>query len=269
VPSGPSRRVKDERIKSTTLVVAPLFGPSGKPPLFDQEPAHLLTFSFESQVESKPPPVIPRGGGIGGGALLGGPRGHSGPSSQEIGEAPVLHAIDVVDLDGQGTPTVLGASRLGVIRYDLVAVVGAPMYRSTPLVPGATGVASKKGVDEVRAGRLRDGRRFLATIEPWHGTDVAVYFAGSSKPVTTFGARTLIDTGLKEGLVLAVADVDGDGDDEVFTGDGGPGTRVLAFDFDGKAWERTVVDSSIAAHDLRGGDIDGDGIPDVVTAGGK
>ncbi len=63
--------------------------------------------------------------------------------------------------------------------------------------------------------------------------------------------------------------MDGDGDDEVFAGYRGAGDRVSVYDFDGKAWNRTVLDDAIAAQDLRGGDLDGDGTPDVVAIGGK
>ena len=136
------------------------------------------------------------------------------------------------------------------------------------LAPGAPGDAPKKGASEVHVGRLKDGRRFLATVEPWHGTDVAVYLAESLKPLK-FGPRTVIDSTLKEGHALWVADVDRDGDDEVFAGYRGPGTSVLMFDYNGKTWDRTVVDPAIAAQDLRGGDLDGDGTPDVVAVGGK
>ncbi len=36
-----------------------------------------------------------------------------------------------------------------------------------------------------------------------------------------------------------------------------------------RAWDRTVLDPDIAAQDLRGGDLDGDGTPDVVAVGGS
>jgi hypothetical protein len=117
-------------------------------------------------------------------------------------------------------------------------------------------------------GRLQDGRRFLATIEPWHGTDVAVYLSETLKPLR-FGPRSVIDTSLKEGHALWVADVDGDGDDEVFAGFRGAGASVLAYDFDGQSWTRTILDPDTAAQDLRGGDLDGDGTPDFVAIGGK
>lgn len=79
----------------------------------------------------------------------------------------------------------------------------------------------------------------------------------------------MIDTTLKEAHALWVADLDNDGDDEVLAGFRGPGTSVLMFDFNGSTWDRSVVDSAIAAQDLRGGDLDGDGTPDVVAVGGK
>jgi hypothetical protein len=81
-------------------------------------------------------------------------------------------------------------------------------------------------------------------------------------------SRTIIDDTLSDGHALWVADVDGDGDDEVFAGHRGKDHRVSMYDFDGKTWVKTVLDRDIAAQDLRGGDIDGDGRPDVVAIGG-
>ena len=36
-----------------------------------------------------------------------------------------------------------------------------------------------------------------------------------------------------------------------------------------QTWTKTVIDRDIAAQDLRGGDLDGDGTPDVVAVGGS
>ncbi len=184
-------------VKKPGLVVAPIFGPSAKPPAFDQEPAHLIIFE---------PGLDPKSGRW---------------RSMRVAEAPVLHAIEVVDLGWWRRP--LGYPRgeqSGSHLYTGWAghFGGLPTIRDTyELAPGAPGVAPKKGASEVHLGRLKDGRKFLATVEPWHGTDVAIYTSESLKPFK-LGPRTVIDSTLKEGHALWVADVDGDGDDEVFAG---------------------------------------------------
>ena len=230
--------------KKLELVVAPIFGPSARPPSFDQEPAHLTLFSTGSD---------PRSGRW---------------ESMAIGQAPVLHAIEVIDSGVDGSSAILGASNLGVTSTLCLGNGLDPFVRTEVLNAGAPGSAPKRGASEVHLGRLKDGRRLLATVEPWHGTDVAVYLSESLNPLK-FGPRAVIETTLNEGHALWVADVDGDGDDEVFAGSRGSGGGVLMFDFNGKTWDRTEVDRAIAAQDLRGGDLDGDGRPDVVAIGGK
>jgi hypothetical protein len=280
---GQKDREKNMRvIKSTELVVAPLFGPSAKPPVFAEESAHLVLFTV-SLPKDRERTLGLSGGGIGGGFLpskSAGPKTglelpeihpKGGSGAREIGLAPVLHAIDVVELTDWGLPVVLGASNLGVTMHYVAMIAGAPIYRTEPLAPGTTGNAPKRGASEIHVGRFKDGRKFLATVEPWHGTDVAVYISEPTEPagLPKFGSRTVIDTTLNEGHALWVADVDGDGDDEVFAGNRGKGTSLLGYDFDGKTWTRTVIDTAIAAQDLRGGDIDGDGTPDFVGVGGS
>ncbi|MCA1685540.1 MAG: VCBS repeat-containing protein, partial [Planctomycetia bacterium] len=114
--------------KQTALVVAPIFGPSAKPPVLDQEPAHVtLWFPGER------------------------PRSDRWLSAR-CGEAPVLHAIDVIDVNGYSG--VYGASNLGVTDFTFVLTVsGAPTYLPHNLVAGAPGDSPKKGASEVHSGR--------------------------------------------------------------------------------------------------------------------
>ena len=233
------------------LVVAPLFGPSARPPIFDQAPAELAIF------DTGPDPKLGRW-----------------KSTMIVDRAPVLHAIELVDFEpmkpGGGLSAVLMASNRGVTSARVGGAIsgGAFLNEKADLAPGAEGQAPKKGASEIHAGRLKDGRKFLATVEPWHGTEVVVYVPPQSQPLET-GPRLVIDPTFKEGHALWVADVDGDGDDEIFGGDRGSTPGISMYDFDGKAWTRTVIDTGVAAQDLRGGDLDGDGVPDVVAIGGK
>lgn len=233
--------------KQPDLVVAPIFGAAAKPPRYDQEGAVIRAYHPKRE----------------GNALswTGGPFGTH--------QFPVLHAIEVIDLDHNGTSEVLTASNRGVVELVMPPVDSSADPIARPLVPGASGMPPKRGSSEIHRGRLRDGRAFLATIDAWHGGEVAVCL--SDKPGSAhFGARTVLDDTLADGHALWVADTDADGDDEVLAGHRGKDHRVSVYDFDPKSgtWSRTVLDSEIAAQDLRGGDLDGDGAPDIVAIGG-
>jgi hypothetical protein len=185
---------------------------------------------------------------------------------------PVLHAIRVMDLDHDGRDDVLTASNRGV-EFHRMTVNGALKpdewrWASALLSAGAPGAAPKCGSSEVHIGRLSDGRRFVASIDPWHGSTVAVGLESLPRTLK-FDPAEPIDTTLDDGHALWVADVDGDGDDEVFAGHRGKDARVSLYDFNGLTWDRTIIDREIAAQDLRGGDLDADGVPDVVAIGGK
>src|SRR5262249_33051315 len=124
------------------------------------------------------------GGNIGGGGTIGGPRGslgglgggglgggaqvskttdprprlswqsspHGKNIPHEMGKAPVLHAIEVIEMPGTHVPAVLAASNLGVTSHSLIAIAGALIYGSKTLVPGAPGDAPKKGASEIHLG---------------------------------------------------------------------------------------------------------------------
>lgn len=226
--------------KQFELIVAPIFGLLAKAPEYN-DPAHLMVFKIRGDF-----------------------RGGNGTwEATTIAERPVLHAIRVFEKDG--ITAILTADNLGVAAF--VPPRQGKEWGTFSILDGATGDAPKRGASEVHPGKLAGGLGFFATIEPWHGTQVVISTINPNDPKKD-PVRTVIDDTLDLGHALWVADVDGDGDDEVFAGHRGKDGRVSMYDFDGKAWERKVLDPDLTAQDLRGGDLDGDGTPDVVAIGG-
>ncbi len=227
------------------LVVAPIFGREARPPDYT-DPARLQVFSSPQDPE------------------------HRKWTSAVVGTRPVIHAIEIVSFGTGRRSQVLTASNHGVDLFLLFKGAG-----SVPLSHGAPGKVPKQGSSEVHLGRLADGKRFLATVEPWHGNEVVVArektTTASSRDATVFGPRLVIDDTLADGHALWVADIDGDHDDEIFAGHRGKDHRVSMYKLDhaSQSWTRTVLDREVAAQDLRGADVDGDGTPDVVTVGGS
>jgi len=134
------------------------------------------------------------------------------------------------------------------------------------------------GASEIKQGKLKGGKKYIATIEPWHGNQVVVY----TEPVVgeTLWTRHVIDDDLRWGHAVWCADMDGDGSDELIIGvrgDGpkgdpikeGWGVRVYkADDGDGSAWSRQMIDTGgVSTEDLAVADLNGDGRPDIVAVG--
>lgn len=129
------------------------------------------------------------------------------------------------------------------------------------------------GVDrpagEVRLGSLGGNQQFLATIEPMHGTALAVYPLGSNTK------RQVLDEQLKEGHALATADLLGLGRDQVVAGwrvpnaENKTGIRLyVPTDKTGTQWQTHWIDENgMATEDLQVHDLNGDGKPDIIAAG--
>ncbi|HYV27071.1 MAG TPA: VCBS repeat-containing protein, partial [Candidatus Eisenbacteria bacterium] len=126
---------------------------------------------------------------------------------------------------------------------------------------------------EVRDGKLPGGQRFIATIEPMHGTTVAVYLQpGSNKQLWP---RQVLDDTLKDGHAVAVADLLGIGSDQIVAGwraqtpKGVPGIRLFTpLDKEGKNWRTTAISAEeVAVEDMKVADLNGDGKPDIIAAG--
>jgi hypothetical protein len=230
------------------LVIAPIFGVDAVPPDYS-DPARLVYIAGTEDFKA---------GKV---------------AATALAERPVMHSIEVRPEAAGGRSTIVTADGLGSVRVRLDS---SRRLNVTGLIAGPTADHQKRGASEIHQGRLRDGQRFLATIGPWHGQYVIVYPEERDGParedaVFADAARRVIDDTLADGHALWVADVDRDGDDEIFAGHRGKDHRVSMYDYDPvkKAWNRSVIDRAVAAQDLRGGDLDGDGIPEVVTVGGS
>ena len=127
-----------------------------------------------------------------------------------------------------------------------------------------------KGAGEIKLGRLKNGRRYLATIEPWHANNAVIY-EEPSDPTTLWNRKVITDQ-LDGGHAVWVADLDGDGDEELAVGWRMPGKGDFAKPgiavFDPGDWQYQIIDSGgMATEDLTIADLNQDGRPDIVAVG--
>lgn len=136
---------------------------------------------------------------------------------------------------------------------------------------------SNRGASEIKQGRLKNGKKYIATIEPWHGNQVVVY-TQPDDPAQKLWDRHVIDEQLKWGHAVWCADLDGDGDDELVIGvrdnlSDKPGERrgvrvYKCTDGKGAKWARQIVDDGgVAVEDLAVADLNGDGKLHIVAVG--
>ena len=250
------------------LVCAPMLGRGAKAPRYDQAPARLLLYRVPST-------------------------NLTGPWPREVIDETlhVTHALEVCDFDGDGRDELLTASFEGVHLFDLEGKGETAQWRKIQLCRGNQERDDAKGSSEVCVGRLRSGKRFIATIEPWHGNEVVVYLppasgkapkSSSSKdlnPSRDLWERHVLDNALAQGHALSCADFNNDGSDEIIVGfRGGNGGIYLYSSVDeaGARWQKSVIEEGgIAAQGFYVFDVNpsdfsakGDGFPDFVAVGG-
>jgi hypothetical protein len=190
-----------------------------------------------------------------------------------------LHVIHnfhpIARADGKGSD-VLAASYEGV---NLLSRDGDKRQRQHIGEGNQANPKSNRGASEIKQGKLKNGKKYIATIEPWHGNQVVVY-TEPKEPGQKLWDRHVIDEQLRWGHGVWCADLDGDGGEELIIGVRDDpakgdtfkerrGVRIYKpLDEAGTKWARKIIDDGgVAVEDLAAADLNGDGKIDIVAVG--
>lgn len=171
------------------LINAPLIGPGSLAPTYDQDKAPVFWYD------------------------QGGWKRHTITDSIP----GIIHRVRPVKWDSGNREQILVASFEGIVMYRATGSGEAMKFEKVVLSKGHEEKAPRLGASDVGVG-VQDGRRFFASVEPWHGNEVVVYTGSGSN-----WTRRVIYDKVASGHEIAVIDLNGDGRDDLVANDNARG----------------------------------------------
>lgn len=171
------------------LINAPLIGPASVAPTYDQDKASVFWYDQGGWKRHTITDAIPG----------------------------IIHRVRPVKWDNGNREQLLIASFEGIVMYRATGSGEAMKFEKVVLSKGHEETAPRLGASDVGVG-VQDGKRFFASVEPWHGNEVVVY-TGSG---TNWMRRVIYDK-VASGHEIAVIDLNGDGRDDIVANDNARG----------------------------------------------
>lgn len=181
----------------------------------------------------------------------------------------MAHGVSVVRWDADLRDDLLTASFEGITLHKSLCDTKNFMWELINITTGQQKANHLyTGASEISSGFLNHTDPFLASIEPWHGNEVVVYYPGieSAKP----WERHVIDTTFDNGHAIQCADLNFDGNSEVIAGHRGFPYNLFIYQYEPeyKSWKRIPLDmGGMSAAGLAVFDYNYDGFPDIVACG--